>query len=295
MSDTAKGPRIALVGSCQVVGIRAALLKLRPDADVKAWHIGVTPGTKEDIAAELGQYDLIVSQLREPKPDAPLALPRLQETHKKVFYVPTFVFNGFHPDCNYLTLRGQFRLGPLRFLQSAIIAVSYILDVPEQRVLRLFNSLTYSALGYFEAFDTARSLSLRSFSAAGFDLEPHIDGWKDKTGSFMHTLNHPHIQVLTRLAHMIGVRAAFIDEATALPDDVEDTLAAGIRWPVYPEIARRLRLPKETIVFKIAKQEVELATAIPEFYKFYKDIDRADIRACFPARLIEGMENVLAG
>ncbi len=148
MSDSPKGPRIALVGSCQTVGIRAALLKMCPEADVRAWHLGVARETKEDIAGQLGQYDLIVSQVREADPNAPLALPRLQSAHKNVQYVPIFVFNGFHPDCIHLQIKGKHPVGPLNRVQSAIIACCYVLGVPEAKVSHLFNSLVYSSLGY---------------------------------------------------------------------------------------------------------------------------------------------------
>jgi hypothetical protein len=294
MSDTPNGPRIALVGSCQVIGIRAALLKLCPDAEVKAWHIGLAKETKADIAAQLDQYDLVVSQVREVDQNAPLALPRLEETQKRVLFMPTLVFNGFHPDCIYIKLPGKLLTGPLTQLHSGIIAASYALDVPEQKVLRLFNSLTYSSLGYFDAFNVACDMMLSSFSAADYDLAPYVDGWRQTSGSFMHTLNHPNIQVLTRLAHMLGVRAGYIDESIAVPEDVTDFLALGMRWPIYPEIARRLALPKESIVFKRTNFEVDLATVITQFYAAYKDVDRAAIRAALPARLVAGMETVLA-
>jgi len=293
MSDIARGPRIALVGSCQVSGIGDALLKLCPNAEVKAWHMGVTKESKEDIAAQLGRYDLIVSQMKEANPNAVLALQRLQETHANVFYIPTLVFNGFHPDCIYATVRRQFVVGPLSRLQSGIVAAAFVLNVPEKSVSRLFNALTYACLGYFEAFDVARSLMLKSYSEAGFDLAPYVDSWK-ATGSFMHTLNHPNIHVLARFAHMIGVRAGFIDEATSLPNDVEDVLAAGIRWPVYPEIARNLGLERSKIVFKMPSRDVDLATAIPQFYEFYRGFDLADLQASVPARLLEGLGAALS-
>jgi hypothetical protein len=293
MSDIARGPRIAVVGSCQVSGIGGALLKLCPNAEVKAWHMGVTKESKEDIAAQLGRYDLIVSQVKEANPNSVLALQRLQEAHANVFYIPTLVFNGFHPDCIYATLRGQFVVGPLSRLQSGIVAAAFLLNVPEKSVSRLFNALTYACLGYFEAFEVARSLMLKSYSEAGFDLAPYVDSWK-ATGSFMHTLNHPKIHVLAQFAHMIGVRAGFIEEATSLPNDVEDVLAEGIRWPVYPEIARNLGLERSKIVFKMATRDVDLATAVPQFYEFYRGFDRADLQASIPARLLEGLGAALS-
>jgi hypothetical protein len=274
--------------------MRSALQKLRPDAKIKSWHIGVAAETESDIAAQLGEYDLIVSQIRGADPSALLSLQRLQETHQNVLYVPTFVFNGFQPDCVYIRIRNKLCEGPISNLHSAIIAACYVMGIPKDRVSRLFNSLTYRSLAYFDAFDIGRDLILHNFATAGFDLSPYFPEWIRTSGSFMHTVNHPHICVLVRLAHLVAVRAELVDETTALPKDVEDALGKVFQWPVYSEIARRLALPSGSMLFRRADREIDLQTFIAGSYKKYHDFDRSELRTALPRRVMDGIESVLA-
>jgi hypothetical protein len=294
MSSLKNGPRVALVGSCQVIGIRAALIKMCPNADIKAWHVGASPDTKEMIAAQLDQFDVVILQLREATRDAPLDVLRLQETRNNVYYLPTIVFNGFHPDCIYLRVQGKFFEGPMHHLQSGIIATSYALGLSEQRARRLFNSFIYASLGYFEAFDIARDLMSANFAAAGFPVDQYFDDWRNLPGGFMYTLNHPHISVLARMAHMIGVRVGLFDDTYALPNNVEDLLSTGIRWPVYPEIAHRLRMSGGDVVFWRGGNGHSLRDVVSRCYRIYDGFERANIRSALPARLVEGLETALA-
>ncbi len=302
MTEVTKGPRIAVLGYCQTDGMRDSLSKLCPNADVQGWRIGVmAQKAKDEIAEQLGGFDLIVSQAREPDGSA-LNFDRLRDRHKKAVFFPTMLFNGFQPDCIYLRLDGQFVTGALFHMHSAIIAAGFSLGLSQKRVLRLFNALTYEALGYFDAFAQARAFMLSSFSAAGFDLRPYVKDWRRTEGCFMYTLNHPHICVLARLAHMIGVRTQLVDPETPVPDDVPDVLSDSLRWPVYPELAARLGVPVRDIVFKppvkpsmpAADRDLTLQALIAREYEHYDIVGKADIRSALTQRIMDGMESVLA-
>lgn len=302
MTAIASGPRIGVVGSCQVIGLGAAFRKMWPNAGVKTWHLGPQcPDDAESIAAQLAACDLAVSQVNAPDPAAPLAFPRLRETAKRAVFVPIIVFNGFHPDCIYLKTNGALVVGPFQHLHSAIIAGGYVLGLPEARVARLFNALVYASLGYFDAFGIARDLLTASFAASGYDLASAIDGWVKQEGAFMHTLNHPRIAVLSSLAQMAAVRAGMA-EADGRAEGVDDFLAHSIQWPVYPELARKLMLPKSDLVVKMASRTLERAPAhlrnlpatIGAFYEVYGKHDRAALRQAVPGRVLAGLEELLA-
>ena len=302
MSGVSGGPRIGVVGSCQVIGLGATFQKMWPNAEVKTWHLGPhCPDSAESIAVQLAGCDLAVSQVATPDPAAPLAFARLQETVARAVYVPTVVFNGFHPDCIYLQANGALIVGPFSHLHSGIIAGAYVLGLPEASVARLFNALTYSYLGYFDAFGTGRDLLTASFARVGYELDALIDGWLAYEGAFMHTLNHPRIFVLSALAHLAAVRAGMTGADSRVPEGVDDWLAHSIHWPIYPELARKLGLPKSDLVVKMASLKLERASAhlrkLPEmvgaFYAVYTQQDQAALRAAVPARVLAGLEQVL--
>ena len=294
--------RIAVLGYCQADGLGDAFSRICPHATVKAWRIGVLDKhVKHEIAGELDQFDLIVTQVKDPNSSAILNAERLREKHRNVVFFPTIVFNGFQPDCVYLRRDGQQITGALRHMHSAIIAAAFSLGLPQQRVARLFNAVTYESLGYFDAFTEACDFMLKALSAEGLDLSPYVDDWRRTDGCFMYTLNHPHMCVLARVAHIVAVRAGLIEQDSALPGDIPDTLSEGLHWPVYPEIARRLDLPIEPIVFRrplhgqarLEGQTPDLQTVIAGQYKIYAEVGRAEITSAVPKRIREGLEAAL--
>ncbi len=273
-----------------------------PEAEVKTWHLGPScRDSPETIAAQIAGYDLVVSQVNSPDPAAPLALQRLREAASRAVYLPTFVFNGFHPDIIYLKTDGALVVGPLQQLHSAIIAGCYVLGVPEARTARLFNALTYASLGYFDAFAIARDMLAKNFAATGYDIGPVFEGSAAGSGPFMHTLNHPRIVVLSTLAHMAAVRAGLADAADSAPQHVEDFLAHSIQWPVYPELARKLSLPESNLVVKLSSRTLDRAPAqlrklpelVAEFYATYARQERSALRSAMPPRIVAGLEKLL--
>ena len=304
MTAQMTGLRIGLVGSCQVVGMGAALQKLCPGAEVETWHIGPKcPDNTQAIAARLATSDLAISQVRTADPRGPLEIAQLRAANPRAVYVPVIAFNGFHPDCIYIKVDNTLVAGPLQFLHSGIIAGAYALGLPQQRAARLFNAWTYASLGYFEAFGIARDLLVRNFAACGFDLEQHLAQSMAASGAFMHTINHPHIALLALLAHSVGVRAGLVAEGTAVPEDVEDFLSYSLQWPIYPEIARGLALPKGDMAIRMPARVTvkgpqhrrELVDLIAGFYEAYGRYEKAAVRAALPERVVLGLEEVLAG
>ncbi len=302
MASSAHAPRIAVLGYCQADGLGDAFTRLCPHATVQAWRIGVLDKhLKDEIAAQLDDFDLIVSQVKDPNSNAILNVERLREKHRNVVFFPTIVFNGFQPDCIYLRRGGQQITGALRHMHSAIIAAAFSLGLPQQRVARLFNAATYESLGYFDAFAQACDFMLRTLSAEGLDVGPYVDDWLRTDGCFMYTLNHPHMCVLARVAHMVAVQAGLIGQEAAVPGDIPDALSEGLHWPVYPEIARRLNLPAGPIVFKrpihgqakAAGAAPDLQAVIAGQYEIYTEIGRPEITSAVPKRIREGLEAAL--
>jgi hypothetical protein len=97
--------RIAVVGTCQVVGVAATLRAVLPGSTVKAWHIGEGPqSSPEEISLAIQDFDIVFTQLHDTAPSSQDAL-KVSELAKKgqsAAFFPNFVFRGFQPDCIYL-------------------------------------------------------------------------------------------------------------------------------------------------------------------------------------------------
>lgn len=249
MSDQPfRGFRVAIVGSCQAPGLRAAFERYLPGCHVDSWHINRTPDDSPDkIAPRAAGADLVITQL-QPGNNGLLEIDLLRARHARVVFLPLVVFTGFHPDTTFCLTTGSAPHqigGALYSLQSEIILAAYHLGLPERRVATLFNSLVFDALGYLTIFESAKTAFLNVSLEQGYDLTEAFDDWM-REGCFMYSDNHPHQRVLCTLARLAIEKAGL--SATDVPSDEPwpDSLSGSIRWPVYPAIARRIGIEGST-------------------------------------------------
>ena len=275
--------QLAVVGNCQVAGILAALRVLLPGAEISGWHVGATPATRDEIAADLPKYDVVFSNIWDGEEGGLFDLGRLKERCARVVWLVPVVFTGFHPDCTYLFHGGQPVSGVVGPYHSAIIAAAYSLGLRPERVPSLFNSLVYSRLGYFDAFTTAKAEFIEIHRQHGYDVAGHFEDWV-RAGPFMYTINHPRIDVLTTMSTMAAVRAELVAPDTPIPGGVPDSLETHHRWPTYPEIAKRIGVPGSLKflrdIYGLAEnedREVSLLEAVARSYRVYADATDLDL------------------
>lgn len=293
--------RIAVIGTCQVTGIGAALKHLVPHSEIGLWHLGASPiETHEETYERLRGFDLVISQIENAGGSGILDLSHLRETSPNVVYVPVAVFRGFQPDCIYLLNGGGIIKGGLADLHSGIVASAYCLGLPAERVPRLFNSFVYSSLGYFDAFPVARNYMFQTFEAAGYDLRPHMDTWLRESGTFMYTVNHPKICVLSSMALMAAERAGLVPSGTPVPTGVDDALFYSLQWPTYPDIARRIGLTGNLSFIQphsVVEPGQERAQSLPDFvaccYREYDQLPRASIIAGLPGDALSKLRELV--
>ena len=238
--------RVAIVGGCQCVGLGEWIRRLLPGAQVSHWHVHSSPDlTPGQILPQMAGSDLVVTQFSDEMVGGDLGPARLSEHFKNVVFMPVFVFGGFHPDIVFCGLSEEpfaFVRGPLNILQSGIALAAYHLDVPVERVPRLYNAVVFEALGYFDAFDHARSACTEVLSDQGYDVADAFDAWM-REGCFMYSDNHPHIRVLRSFAEAILAKAQLMPASVAHDAVPPDLLSHSVQWPVYPALARRLGIP----------------------------------------------------
>ena len=274
--------RIGIVGNCQVAGMQVALKALLPGAIVEAYHVGVHPAIPaREIAAKLSSYDFVISQMLGVHGYPELEFERVREQTRAASLIPPLVFTGFHPDSCYVFNNGQAVASEVGFYHSAIAGAGFLLGLAPERTLRLYNAYIYDELGYFADFDTSRSVLVASFSNYGFDLAPHIDNWLGD-GYFMHTINHPKVNVLATLATLGAQSAGVVDPAAKPPRHLIDFLEQNVAWAVYPEISKRLGMPpgpgfRRAATANAATRSVELEDLVHSSYKRYADIPRESL------------------
>ena len=237
---TSRGPRIAVIGNCQAAGVGAALARLVPDGEISWW----TPGPDgadggETLIDRLRGFDHVIAISRNGKINRSHLAAELNDALGSLVEAPVVVFRGFQPDCIYLRAEGGLLSSPLGQLHSGLAAAGYGLGLSAGRLPRLFNTLVFAALGDIAAFEIAERELVRTFDAAGYDVRPHFGRWLDGRQPFMHTVNHPSIEVLASVATLAAERAGLIAAGTPVPSGIEDLLAFSVQWPFYPDLARR--------------------------------------------------------
>jgi hypothetical protein len=300
--DTFKRLRVAIIGTCQVVGLAAAARRLLPGAEVNAWHVGVHPTDSDgDLLALLPGFDVVVSQLPDWDEHIPLRITRLRERGLPVVYLPVVGFPGFHPDITYIRGSNGFVHGLETDYHSVIIASAFTLGLPDWRVPELFNAYIFAELGYFEVFEAAKTALFANFGRERIDLHPLFDVWMQQAGQFMYTINHPHILVLATLCRLALARAGHLDATAPLPESIEDNLATHFVWPTYPALARRIGVTGSTTFLRrtvgLAEGQARalpLADYVSACYRIYDGLEKDALRAGVVATACERLGAVIA-
>jgi hypothetical protein len=243
-----------VLGNCQSRPLASSLQALCPSATFTP--VELTAAAMERFAAgdkrilrSLCEYDAIFAQV-------PAIVTRtFPDLTAKVVRIPFVTFAAYHPDLVYInTVREgakQYLFGPMGQYHSAITLWAYLHGKSTAETLTLFNAATYEALGYFDFWQTSRNGVLHEGEAAGMLLHANIDRWA-RRGCFMHSVNHPKIDVFIDIAQELLRKL----ELPCLPNAAQyliDEFAEGAVWPIYPEIGQNLGIDGD-YYFKIEKR-----------------------------------------
>lgn len=232
--------KIGVLGNCQAHGVAQCIRLLAPQVEVVSRSVSLADGENveviEEIAAELAACDLaLIQTLEEVQPRlANLFVTALDQMGPRARRWPPIIFRGFHPDCVYVMRDGRATDGIVGPYHSALLCAAWAEGLPPERAALLFNAFTYAALGYFDAFDEAAALFSAQAQRLGFQFSAFLNA---PSAPFMHTINHPRVEILQSVAAQALDLAGVARAPTApLPDD---ELTQGPIWPAYPELARR--------------------------------------------------------
>lgn len=232
--------KIGVLGNCQAHGVSQCIRLFAPDVEVVPRSVSLADGDRAeviaDIAAEMAACDLaLIQTLEEVQPRLTgLFETALAHSGPRARRWPPIIFRGFHPDCVYVMRNGLAVDGIVGPYHSALLCAAWAEGLSPERAARLFNAFAYAALGYIVAFDEAAALLDGQARHHGFDLSAFLHA---PAAPFMHTVNHPKIEILQAVAAQALDLAGIARSAVApLPDD---ELARGPVWPAYPELAQR--------------------------------------------------------
>ncbi len=230
---------IIVVTHCQTYGLANALSFLLPDYDVIGEDQNIFENKlKSGEALELRRCEIFV---RGPQ------LANVSENSaydgrllfKRDVIVPGLQIDRYHPDICWIPHAGKMLWGPIGQNHSRIVFRAYQKGYTASEIADLFNRDTYEKAGYLRYRPGQLNNLIGRFAKFDLDISKYIAKWS-RHGSFMHTINHPKIECLFDIAceivRNLGL-PSMLDDDPEIRCSIEDNLAIGAVYPVYPEIA----------------------------------------------------------
>jgi hypothetical protein len=252
---TAFAQGIVVSSNCQTNGLAAVMRRIFSKAVVTA--VPVLGAMDQAPQSPALLKALAASQVWitfTPKDITDKVLAALNGHQLQVIQVPAIGFSAFHPDLCYVRNERTNTLTTQHY-NSAIAAWAYMRGVDRVAAQRLFNLRSYRELGYFDQWQSSRDFLERSFKYC--KLQDCFDEFflhVQRRGLFMHSTNHPRIEVLERLGKLLALKLAPEHDTKARELDVEDELA-NVKWPLYPEVADHLALPGGDYLWRFSASE----------------------------------------
>lgn len=297
--------RIAFIGTCQVHGMADAARHLLPEAEITSFQIGAPYGPAEIINQVRG-LDVVISQVADPAVGVPVdqnadvSRAELAKIVKAAIFMPAAVFGGFHPDMMYIHHNNQSLFGFRDDYHSQIIVGSYLNGLDEARTVRLFNAHVFAEFGHLDAYGAAAAAMKAAYSQHGYDIALHVDRWRDEGTVFMHTVNHPAIEVLSQMAAMALARLGLVAPETPAPTGIRDELADSSIAPVLPPIARIIGVAASTtyrqsvVMAQGGPREIPLDEYVRGYFEVYRNCDPAFLQTHGPLYARDRLRDLLS-
>ncbi len=281
---------VLVVGNCLSSGVAGVVKTYLPDAVVTDASFSVKDivGLVNSVANEA---DVIFAQSGLNEVIYPPELREaLEPFASRIIRYPRVVFPAFQPDCVYAWSRsgaGANVHSPFGY-HSAIAVEAYRRGYSATETVSLYNEDTFEELGYFAMFEPSLSALVDECQRTDFPIDMFPGQWLGR--AFMYTINHPRMFVVwdvgEYLLRKVGARLPPLDrERSRL-----DAFGAGVQWPVYSEIARRLGVPGDYSFLATAHltpgcehKRYDLPGFVAECFETYGQLDISDVGLSRPS------------
>ena len=223
--------RWVVISNCQSFGLASSINALAKDIDCTPCdHFEFKRLIAEDPDHFL-RYDfaIVMPEMWKWVDGRQVALPPFAE-------VPGFHFDAYHPDCVYVLADGQNLNGYVGPYHSMIALAAYKEGLSAERAASFFNAEIFEAGDYFSLWPIWRDHIVGEFRTYGLDIASMIVR-RSRGRCFMHTIDHPKIEILFDIAQALLAKLGRPMHAGAVPPA---DILTGTTWPIYPEVGAHL-------------------------------------------------------
>jgi hypothetical protein len=224
-----------ITSNCQSGGIAACLKYMLPDGEFVVYGF---PNLKNTVAVEKLKHDISTSDVWVTSH----LLEKLEYIHNsKTILIPEIKFEAFHPDICYALNKRNNNFTNFHY-NSKLIAFFYINNLDKKILINDFNEKLFIALNYNNYYSKSYELLKKTFTNSSFSIDEFDLFWSSiKDDIFMHTINHPKINVIFSIAKLIAKRLfPEINFNSFSYLKVEDTLNY-VKWPIYDGLKFNVR------------------------------------------------------
>ncbi|MBD8621591.1 GSCFA domain-containing protein [Pseudomonas sp. CFBP 13727] len=231
--------RIFIIGNCQSEVLANLLESMVPE--LAAVSCLVTAKKLEEICVpnalsnQFTEADLILIQSSPNDPIPSRILSIYGEYKSKIRLIPNIYYALYHPDIIYVQNDSGNIKGPMGEYHSGLILFAWKQSLSLGQTADLFTRDVYAHVGYFEHATSSANLLLETGINVGIPLDHLLERWRFKA-CFMHSMNHPKLNVLADIARAVLIREG-MSYIPGVEQYMEDSLALHPCWPVYPDIA----------------------------------------------------------
>lgn len=237
----------------------------------KRGEVAGVPIGQLDAGRDLDEFDILITA---PELSEQLA----KRTSKaKILAIPFVYFDRFHPDITYVKSNSKTVLGPCDAYHSLIVFAGFMAGLSISETASLFCEEIFERLGYLSGWGSKEAEFLAGFKSCDLNIDDTYRKWL-RAGSFMHTVNHPHVEVLFDISR-VALKKAGVETNALQECVVSDNLKQASIWPIYPEIGARISLHGSYMFKKHAEYRVlGLDEFITASYAVYQNLDKLTLR-----------------
>lgn len=262
-----------IIGGCQIVGLANCL-------SIICMHVKIEICDVHKFRSNTKYWKSRARDFQQIIVDPNFTDIIKQLNFEMITFIPAFQFKSFHPDSTYLLSQDEDIIkSPAGDYHSIIIFVAFKSGIPENMVKNFFNIDIYNKIGFLKTWDAEKLFLLDSFNMHGWDLQEDFIKWV-RMGLFMHSGNHPRIDVIYDIALKIAKKITIgaVIDSRIVP---HDNLLIGEVFPIYPEIADYYGISSGSYFFKSRgyEQIFTLDEFIAKSYAMYKkfDVDKCTV------------------